>query len=140
MRSSVIAMAAIVTAGIASLPIHAQTAEDAFGLWLHPDNGSHLEVYKCGDGLCAKIVKVADGQQVDDKNPQPDLRKRSIVDLIIMSDAQKAGANQWKGSLYNPADGGTYSGTLTVKSRTSIDMSGCTLVVICKTVTWTRLD
>lgn len=117
----------------------AQSAEDAFGTWLHPENGSHVEMYKCGAGLCAKIVKVVDGQKTDDKNPDTAKRNRPIVGLAIMSDAKKTGANTWSGSLYNRADGKTYSGTISIKSKDALDLTGCTAVVLCKTVTWKRV-
>ena len=131
--------AAAVFAIVASMA-HAQTAEDAFGVWEHPENKSHVQIYKCGDGLCAKIVKVVDGQKTDDKNPSEALRKRSIVGLVIMNGAKKTGSNQWQGQLYNRADGATYSGTLTVKSKNALDLQGCTAMILCKTVTWTRVS
>jgi uncharacterized protein (DUF2147 family) len=118
----------------------AQTAEDALGTWRHPENGSHVEIYKCGEGVCAKIVKIVDAQKTDDKNPDPAKRSRSTTGLVIMSGAKKTGPNEWKGSLYNRADGGTYSGTLTVKSKNALDLSGCTAAIFCKTVTWTRVN
>jgi len=118
----------------------AQTAEDAFGTWRHPENGSHVEMYKCGDGLCAKIVKVVDAQKTDDKNPDAAKRNRPIVGLVIMSGAKKTSANEWKGQLYNRADGGLYAGTLKVKSKAAIDLSGCTAAIFCKTTTWTRVN
>ena len=127
--------AAVLSAGGAS----AQTAEDAFGVWQNPDNKSHVEMSKCGDGLCARIVKVVDGQKTDDKNPKSELRNRPVVGLQIMSGAKKTGANQWKGNLYNRADGGTYAGTITVKSKSELDLQGCTAIVLCKTVTWARV-
>ena len=37
----------------------AQAAEDAFGVWLNPEDQSNVELHKCGEGLCAKITKVA---------------------------------------------------------------------------------
>jgi len=117
----------------------AQSVEDAFGTWRHPENGSHVEMYKCGEGLCAKITKVTDGQKVDDKNPDTAKRGRPIIGLVIMQGAKKSGPKSWSGSLYNRADGGTYAGTITVKSRDQIDLSGCTAVVLCKTVTWSRV-
>lgn len=117
----------------------AQSADDAFGVWRHPENGSHVEIYKCGDGLCAKIAKVTDGQKTDDKNPDAAKRARPIVGLVIMQSAKKSGDNAWSGSLYNRADGGTYAGKITVKSKDQIDLSGCTAVVLCKTVTWSRV-
>ncbi len=117
----------------------AQSADDAFGIWRHPENGSHVEIYKCGEGLCAKIAKVTDGQKTDDKNPDAAKRARPIVGLVIMQGAKKSGDKAWSGALYNRADGGTYAGTITVKGKDQIDLAGCTAVVLCKTVTWSRV-
>lgn len=122
-----------------AMPASAQTADDAFGTWQHPENGSHVEMYKCGQDLCAKIVKVVDAQKTDDKNPDAAKRSQPVVGLVIMTGAKKTGANSWAGSLYNRADGGTYSGKITVKSKDALDLSGCTAVVLCKTLTWTRV-
>ena len=131
----------VAIAGLFALaqPAFGQTADDAFGTWKHPENGSHVEMYKCGDALCAKIVKVTDGQKTDDKNPDAAKRNQPVVGLVIMQGAKRSGAKDWKGALYNRADGGTYAGTISVKSKDQIDLSGCTAVVICKTVTWSRV-
>jgi uncharacterized protein (DUF2147 family) len=118
----------------------AQSAEDAFGLWLHPANGSNIEFYKCGgEGLCAKLTKVTDGQLTDDKNPDPARRGQPIIGLVIMENAKRAGANKWSGTLYNRENGKTYSGTITVRTRDSVDLSGCVAAVLCRSVTWTRI-
>jgi uncharacterized protein (DUF2147 family) len=118
---------------------YAQTAEDALGVWENPENKSHTEFYKCGDGVCGKIVKVVDGQKTDDKNPDPAKRSRPIVGLVIMQGAKKTGPATWSGKLYNRADGKTYSGTLTVKSKTEVALSGCVAAIFCKTTTFTRV-
>ena len=89
---------------------YAQTAEDAFGVWLNPENKSHTEFYSCGGGLCGKIVKNVDGQNTDDKNPDAAKKNRPIVGLVIMQGAKKTGPNKWAGTLYNRADGKSYSG------------------------------
>jgi len=117
----------------------AQTAEDAFGVWQNPENKSHTQFYKCGDGVCAKIVKIVDSQKTDDKNPDPAKRGRPIEGLVIMDGAKKTGPNKWSGTLYNRADGKSYAGTLTVKSKTEVDLSGCVAMVFCKTTTFTRV-
>ena len=134
-RTTFFASALMLGAGIA----HAQKAEDAYGIWLNPDNGTNIEMYKCGAGLCAKIAKVTDGQKVDDKNPDASKRSQPIVGLVIMSDAQKSGDAAWKGSLYNRENGKSYSGTITVKSKDALDLSGCVAAILCKKVTWTRV-
>jgi len=135
MRTLVVAGAATALAVVA----HAQTAEDALGTWENPENKSHTQFYKCGGGVCGKIVRVVDGQKTDDKNPDPAKRGRPIKGLVIMQGAKKTGPKTWSGSLYNRADGQTYSGTLTVKSKNAVELSGCVAVVFCKTTTFTRV-
>jgi uncharacterized protein (DUF2147 family) len=140
MRTFAYGIAALALMGAAATMATAQSADDAFGTWRHPENGSHVDVYKCGDGLCAKISKVTDGQKTDDKNPDAAKKSRPIIGLNIMSGAKKSGDNEWKGSLYNRADGGSYSGTLKVTSKKTMDLSGCTAAIFCKTTTWTRVN
>ena len=131
--------ACLLAAALACGAASAQSAEDAFGVWLNPENGSNIEFYKCGgDGLCAKITKVTDGQKTDDKNPDPAKRNRPIVGLVIMENAKKSGV-KWSGTLYNRENGKSYSGTVTVKSKDAVDLAGCVAAVLCRTVTWTRI-
>jgi uncharacterized protein (DUF2147 family) len=139
MRTIYYGIAATSIIALAAGMARAQSAEDAFGVWRHPENGSHVEMYKCGTGLCAKIVKVTDGQKTDDKNPDAAKRNRPVIGLQIMTNAKQTASAQWQGALYNRADGGTYSGTLTVKTKDAIDLQGCTAAIFCKTVTWTRV-
>jgi uncharacterized protein (DUF2147 family) len=117
----------------------AQKAEDAIGVWLNPENGSNVEFYRCGAGLCGKIVKVNDGQVRDSNNPDPAKRERPIVGLLILEGARQTGDNRWAGTLYNRENGKTYSGSVTIKSKDALELSGCVLAVLCKTVTWTRV-
>ena len=139
MKSMTVVAASLLALALAGTSAAAQKAEDAVGTWLHPDNGSNVEFYKCGEGVCGKIVKVTDGQQTDDKNPKPANRNRPIVGLVIMQGAKKTGDNKWSGNLYNRENGSTYSGTVTVKSKNELDLSGCVAMVLCKTLTWTRV-
>ena len=119
----------------------AQTADDAFGTWRHPENGSLIEIYKCGGGLCAKVTKVADPSRKDDKNPDPKLRSRPVVGVVIMNGAKKTGDKTWAGKLYNTQDGDTYNGTVTVVSKTTLKLEGCVLGgMICQGPTWTRVN
>ncbi|HJZ44791.1 MAG TPA: DUF2147 domain-containing protein [Hyphomicrobiaceae bacterium] len=138
-KSMTAAAAGLVALSLASAPAAAQKAEDALGVWRNPENGSNVEFYKCGESVCGKIVKVVDGQKTDDKNPDAAKRNRPIVGLVIMQGAKKTGDNKWSGNLYNRENGSTYSGTVTVKSKNELDLSGCVAMVLCKTVTWTRV-
>jgi uncharacterized protein (DUF2147 family) len=140
LRISMATAAVLLGLAMASGRASAQAAEDAFGVWLNPENQSNVEFYRCGEGLCAKVTKVSDGQTTDDKNPDPAKRNRPIVGLVIMEGAKKSGDNKWSGTLYNRADGKSYSGTITVKSKSTLDLSGCVALVVCRTTTWTRVN
>jgi uncharacterized protein (DUF2147 family) len=140
LRVSMATAAVLLGLAMANGRASAQAAEDAFGVWLNPENQSNVEFYRCGDGLCAKVTKVSDGQKTDDKNPDQAKRNRPIVGLVIMEGAKKSGDNMWSGTLYNRADGKSYSGTITVKSKSTLDLSGCVALVVCRTTTWTRVN
>lgn len=137
-------IASLLFAGSAMLgggSVSAQTAEDAFGTWRHPENGSLINVYQCGGGLCAKVAKVADAGRKDEKNPDPKLRNRPVVGVVIMSGGKKTGSNSWSGRLYNTQDGETYNGTVTVVSKNTLKLQGCVMGgLVCQGPTWTRVN
>lgn len=115
-------------------------ANNAFGVWRHPENESLVRTYKCSSRLCAKIIEVRDPSRKDMHNPNPDLRSRPIEGIIIMNGARKTGANTWEGQLYNTRDGKTYSGAVTLKSPQKLELEGCVLGgLFCKGVTWSRV-
>lgn len=123
-----------------SVTARAQNAGDVLGTWRHPDNGSLIKVYNCGSKLCAKVVQVADPSRKDDKNPNPKLRNRPVVGVVIMSGGKKTGKASWKGKLYNTLDGKTYNGTLTLLDKKHLKLEGCVLGgLICQGPTWTRV-
>ncbi len=84
-------------------------------------------------------MKNVDDQKTDDKNPDASKKSRPIIGLVIMQDAKKTGANKWSGTLYNRADGKSYSGTLTVKSKDAVELAGCVAAVFCKTTSFSRV-
>lgn len=47
------------------------------------------------------------------------------------------GANSWSGSAFNPEDGKTYTGKMTLSGNT-LTTAGCVMSVICKSAIWTR--
>ncbi len=117
----------------------AHSAEGAFGIWRHPDNGSRVRVYPCGHGLlCAKILSVTDAQRIDDKNLDPELRERRIVGLVIVDGAERMGDATWSGRLYNRTDGRHYDGHLRVVGPDRLELTGCAIVVLCRSAIWHR--
>jgi uncharacterized protein (DUF2147 family) len=131
--------AAFLIAG--AIDVSAQSADDVFGTWENPDNGSHIKIAQCGGGICATVVKVKEPGRKDEHNPDPKLRDRKIQGLTIMQGAKKSGDKAWKGKLYNTQDGKVYNGTLTVVDKNHVKLQGCVLGgLICQGPTWTRVN
>ena len=113
-------------------------AADPSGVWLTETGTSRVRVAACGTGYCGTIVS-APGKALDAKNPDPSLRGRSVVGVRIL-DAPRGDGSGFAGTLYNPSDGKTYSGSLKLTGSNTLEVSGCVLAVLCKRQTWIRAD
>ncbi len=109
------------------------------GTWRHPDS-SQIKFYSCGGGLCAKIVKATNPGERDVNNPDAAKRNRKVQGLVIMSGAKKVSNNNWRGKLYNPDDGSTYTGKVILLSNKELKLQGCALGgLVCKGETLSRI-
>lgn len=109
---------------------------DPSGLWLTETGKSKVKIAPCGSGYCGTIVS-APGKALDANNPDASLRGRSVIGVQIL-DARKPDGNGFSGSLYNPNDGKTYSGSMKLTKPDTLEVSGCVLGFLCKSQTWTR--
>ena len=86
--------------------------EDAItGKWLMPDQMGTLEIFKCNDLYCGKIIEITEksedgGPLLDIENPDESLRNRPVLNLQVMSDFKYAGDSLWNdGTFYIPRKG-----------------------------------
>ncbi len=114
----------------------AQKAADPSGIWLTETGESKVRLSRCGAGFCGTIVSTT-GKGLDANNPDPALRTRSVVGVQIVN-ATSATGDGYSGTLYNPKDGKTYSGSLKMTGPNAIEVSGCVMSVFCKRQTWKR--
>ncbi|MGO9543880.1 MAG: DUF2147 domain-containing protein [Rhodomicrobium sp.] len=114
-------------------------AEDAMGAWKDSETGATFDISSCPGGICIKIVTPSKEFEIDNKNPDPALKGRSMAGVTIMTGAAKDGPDRWKGQLYNGEDGKTYSGWVIVKSKDEVKLEGCVLAgILCKSRLWRR--
>ncbi len=131
------------------VPVSATTARagDPTGYWRKADQGqfpAKMQLYRCGGrGICVKIVwlqnpRDSQGRVLQDvRNVNPALRKRTIEGLHIIRGMKQVSANQWKGTVYNPEDGKTYSATVTLASSRKIVLKGC-VSFFCREQVWLK--
>ena len=127
-------------------PLAAALAQDVVGKWKLADGTAIVEVYQEGSVFNGKVVWLqhpteADGTPaIDDKNPDPKLRKRQILGLNMLSGLVKKGGEYSGGTIYDPGNGKTYNCSMKVdgdllKVRGSLDKKG----LIGRTMDWHRV-
>lgn len=127
---------------VAAVLLSATTAFGAvpgniIGSWQTAGGDSQLELFKCGNKICGKIVwlKVQnyidsnDGPigktKVDRKNPVASLRNRPILGLEVMKGLTASGNNQWGGGVcYDPESGKSYKCKMQLSSPDRLELRG----------------
>jgi len=140
MKTRILMAGAVLAAALASPAL----AADPTGLWQTPTNGGQVRISRCGQALCGALVTSnhirADADARDEHNRNADLRTRPLRGLQMLS-GFTGGPTEWRGgSVYNPADGGTYRGTITMTNDNTLRLRGCIVAPLCKTQTWTRIQ
>ncbi|OON70371.1 hypothetical protein B0919_04625 [Hymenobacter sp. CRA2] len=98
----------------------AQTgAPDAppLGVWTDEQGETQVELYRCGEQLCGRIVQLLHGTDAEGKprldvhNPDPKRRTQPHVGLTIIQDLHfNPDEKRWDGGqIYDPDNGRTYS-------------------------------
>ena len=138
--SFALAAAALLTAGIAF-----GNAAEPTGVWQMESGKVTVKVADCGGKLCGKVVGLKkplnkQGQPKTDKeNPNPALRSRPVIGILLMSNMKPDGDNKWSGSIYNPDDGRTYSATMKLDGD-RMKVKGCVIGLICQSKWFVRVE
>lgn len=116
---------ALAGASLLSAPANAQ---DVTGTWLRDTGASHVRFAPCGGSICGTIAWLKPGVETPAK-----------VGQRIFYDMKPAGAGAWSGTAFNPEDGKTYSGKMTLAGDT-LTTAGCVAGgLICRSTTWTKV-
>ena len=122
----------------------AQAADEPTGIWLTQAGDARIRVSHCGGSLCGQIVSLRDKLDpatgkpaVDDKNPNPALRNRSMIGVQLFFDMKPAGPNKWSGQIYNSDDGKMYASNVSVAAPGALKVEGC-VGAFCGSETWTK--
>jgi uncharacterized protein (DUF2147 family) len=122
-------------------------AADPQGVWLTEDRDAALTITNCGRQLCGRITWLASATdrsgslRLDRNNPDAAKQTERICGLVVISGLQPSGPDTWEGNVYNPQDGKTYSGDITVLSDKALRLRAYIgLPIFGKSQTWTRVD
>lgn len=103
------------------------SSDDILGVWNTAEGRSHVEIHKCADRYCGRIVWLkeplypqddADGMagkpKVDRKNPNPALHNQPLLGLEILKDFRYDNHRWHDGTIYDPRSGKTYRCKITM--------------------------
>ncbi len=128
-----IMFAGLATAGTAGSGF----AADAAGVWTRDTGTSKVRIAPCGDALCGTVIWESVPKN-DVNNPDESKRSRPVVGTRVFFNMKPNGDNKWSGSAYNPEDGKTYSGGMTLSGDTLVT-KGCVLGgLICRSASWSK--
>jgi uncharacterized protein (DUF2147 family) len=133
-------------------PAFGQGADDILGIWDNEEKTSKIAVVRCDDAYCGDVVRLKDPDypagstegapgtpRLDHNNPSPELRSTPLLGLRIMRGFRFADGAWSGGTIYDPKNGKTYRGKITLSSPTRLDLRGYVgIPLFGRTSHWTR--
>jgi len=95
------------------------------GRWITEDKSGVIEITRTDDTFQGRVVggeKKGDG--LDSKNPDPALRSRELMGLVILTDLKKSGDEYVDGKVYDPNSGNTYKAKATLLEDGRLKLRG----------------
>lgn len=128
---------AVLGVGLATLcAVPASAADKSFGIWKNPSGSVHVRAQPCGERMCGVVVWANEKATADAKRGGTD----QLVGAELFRDFVLEKPGRWRGKVFVPDIGKTFSGTVTVIDDHTLKGEGCLLGrIACKSQTWTRL-
>jgi len=133
--------------------VHADEADNILGIWLTAEGKSKVEIYKCSEKYCGKIIWMKEPQfpaddpkgmagkdKIDRENPDETLRTRPLLGMNIIDGFVYDGESEWnEGTIYDPRNGKKYNCKMTLTDENTLDVRGYVgLPLFGRTAIWTR--
>lgn len=107
------------------------------GLWTTEDKQGVVEFYTCQDHYCGRFYWLkedsAENPSVDDKNPDPALKKRPLCGMKFLGGFTDTGNGVYEdGWIYSPRHGSMFSSRLTLGEDGTLELRGYVLFSVAR--------
>ncbi|MCB2376865.1 DUF2147 domain-containing protein [Hymenobacter sp. BT635] len=119
------------------------------GVWADDTGETHIEIYRCGEKLCGRVVWLREPQEAntgrpkaDLHNPDPGKRTQPLHNLTVLHSLRyNPAAERWEdGEIYDPHNGHTYSCYLSQVANDKLEVKGYIgFALIGRSHYWTRV-
>jgi len=115
----------------------ASAADSPYGTWRNPKNSLHVKIAPCRDRLCGTVVWANEKAKRDAAEGMDE----PLIGSMIFKDLKPEGRDSWHGRIFLPNKGRTFSGSLRVVDRETMEAKGCVFGgLFCKSQLWSRLS
>jgi uncharacterized protein (DUF2147 family) len=122
---------AVLAIGAAPLQPHSPLQ----GFWRNPKGTVEVRIGPCGTVLCG-IVVAASGKALADAR---DSGYPRLVGMQLMHDYRVAGPRRWRGTIFVPDMGRSFSSHIEMVDTDHVRVSGCLIrKYVCKSQVWRR--
>ncbi len=130
-------MRKLVVPVLAAVAMVAAAPASADALWLNPHDSVAVRTGACGDRLCGWVVWA-------NADALADARDSGVTHLIgtaLLQDYRPVDRGRWKGTVFVPDMGHSFSSEIDELSPTRLKVKGCLFGgFICKSQIWTRIN
>jgi len=95
---------------------------EVLGIWASA-KGTIVSITRSGEELQGEVLGMRKKARLDRKNPDPELRERPVVGMQLLKDYRFKNGG-WRGKLYDPGSGGTYSSYMKVSDSGKLKLRG----------------
>ena len=136
LNKAITGLAAIATLSMLATP--AIAAGQPTGVWRNAKNSVHVRVAPCaGDGFCGTVVWANDKAKA--KAAKAGTRK--LIGTQLMREFRQVKPGTWKGRVFVPDVGRTFTGTLTTSGNGRLIARGCAVAgMFCKSQDWVKVS
>lgn len=136
-RRAAVTCVLIALAALSGRPVlAAETAGRSFGFWRNPSDSVRIRVHPCGRTMCGTVVWASDKAKADALRGGT----ASLVGNQLFRDFSEEREGVWRGRVFVPDIGKTFSGTVTVLDPNRLEGRGCLIGKVgCKSQIWVRV-
>lgn len=132
-QAGALAFAAMFTLGAHTAAL---AADRSFGIWRNPQNSVHVRAQPCGSRMCGIVIWASAKAQADARKGGTD----PLIGTRLFRDFEQERAGIWRGKVFVPDIGKSFSGTISVIDDNTLLGKGCLIGRVgCRSQQWTRL-
>ena len=105
------------------------------GRWANPGGSVIIDIAPCGEARCGTVKWASDAAKADARKGTAQLVG---TDLLTGMEERKPG--RWRGKLFIPDQNIRATANIQLIGERQLKVSGCALIVLCKTQYWNRAD